>query len=155
MKKIWLATALFGFTAINAQYAKINNLLEQIENKKGQNVVNENFDGRKFILIKDYEDHTERDFITLNGSQATYVEVFDDKQTGQVSSNVFTGDMVKTGDTALSFRFDKLEGEKINLPLVKNFILNKQKKIFYLVDINTKDRWIDENSLFGKEREKK
>jgi hypothetical protein len=42
----------------------------------------------KSCVFKDEADHTERDFIVIKGNNATYVEVFDDKATGESSSNV-------------------------------------------------------------------
>ncbi len=138
----------------NGQYAKINAMLQRLEERRGlnQDLASENFEDRKFVLLKDFEDHVERQFITVKGTAATYVEVFDDKQTGQISSNVFSGDMQRMSDSMLSFRFDKLEGETVALPVAKNFILQKQKKILYLVDVNTKERWIDEAALGKKNK---
>ena len=42
-----------------------------------------------------------------------------------------------------------LEVKKIIITITKTFLLTSQKKIVYLIDINNKDRWIDEKS-FGK-----
>lgn len=95
-------------------------------------------------MIKDFEDHTERTFIIIKGKSATYVEMFDDKSNGKTSSNVFSGDYVRTRKNVISFRFDKLEGKKIAVPITKTMLLTKQKKTVYLVDVNTKERWIDE-----------
>ncbi len=149
MKKIFLLL-LTGFSfSLQAQYASINAILDELEERRGinQNMKNVNLDNAKFVLIKDFEDHTERSFIVLNGSQTTYVEMFDDKQNGKTSSNVFTGDVVRTQDNIISVRADKLEGEKIALPIVKNLMLVKQKKTLYLIDVNTKERWIEESAL--------
>lgn len=149
MKKIFLLLLTGLSFTIQAQYASMNAILDELEARKGinQNMKDVNLDNAKFVLIKDFEDHTERSFIVLNGSQATYVEMFDDKQNGKTSSNVFTGDVVRTQDNIISVRADKLEGEKIALPIVKNLMLAKQKKTLYLIDVNTKDRWIEESAL--------
>ena len=150
MKKIFL-TFVFSLLAFyaNAQYNTVNAILDRLEEDRGvkQNLKNENLDNKKFVIVKDFEDHTERTFIVIKGNDVTYIEMFDDKANGQTSSNVFTGDLVKTKSNLLSFRFDKLEGEKIALPITKTMMLGKQKKILYLIDVNTKERWIDEKSF--------
>ena len=120
-----------------------------MEERKGinKNLINVNIDDTKFVFIKDFDDHTERNFIVLKGSQATYVEVFDDKQTGETSANVFSGDIVRSKHQIISMRADKLEGKKIPIPITKTFLLTEQKKILYLIDINTRERWIEERSI--------
>lgn len=150
MKKILFAALLItAASSANAQYAKINQIISELEQRKGINsdLKNISIDDKKFVRIEDFEDHTERQFIVVKGNQATYAEVFDDKKTGQSSSNVFSGDVIRTNNNILSFRFDKLEGQKIALPIAKTMRMLKQKKVIYLVDVNTKDRWIDEVSV--------
>lgn len=150
MKNILIAALLFvAFTGLKAQYAAIDARLAELEARRGsrQKLKEENFDSRKFVLIKDFDDHTERQHLIIHGDKATFVEVFDDKSTGQISSNVFTGDVVRTDSQILSFRFDMLEGQKIPLPITKTLMMNKQKKILYLQDINTKERWVDEAAI--------
>jgi hypothetical protein len=150
MKKIIytlvFAASVFG---VKAQYGTLNAILDKLEAKKGinQSVTNEKFDDKKFVLIKDFDDHKERMFIVIKGKNATFVEIFDDKQRGDSSTNVFSGDVVKTGNNVVSLRFDKLEGEKINIPIAKVMLLTKQDDILYLLDSNNKDRWIDENAF--------
>ena len=154
MKKLLFATLLLiSAVGLKAQYGSINAILDRLEERKGinQNLKDENVDDRKFILVEDFDDHTERKFIVVKGSQATFVEMFDDKATGKSSSNVFSGDVVRTQHNILSFRFDKLEGQKISIPIAKTLLMTKQKKILYLVDVNTKDRWIDEAN-FGEDK---
>lgn len=153
MKKLSvIAVLLLSYVAVNAQFAEMDLRLKILEEKKGvrQNIKSENLSGKKFVLLKTFEDHNERLFMTIDGDKATYAEVFDDLKTGQTSSNVFQGDVLKTDANVLSFRFDTLEGEKIALPLVKNLLLTKQKSTLYLLDVNTKDRWIDESALASK-----
>lgn len=144
---LFLLLAIFGISA-NAQYNAVNARLERLEAKE-RNVSLKDFDisNKKFVLIKDFDDHTERMFITVNGDQATFVEVFDDKATGETTSNIFTGDVVKTENNVLSFRFDMLEGKKVALPVAKNLLATKQKRVLYLVDVNTRERWIDESAI--------
>ncbi len=152
MKKIFFVFYIcFATVILQAQYARINAVLDRLEERHGvnQNLSAEKLDGRKFVLIKDFEDHTERSFIVINGKNATYIEIFDDKKTGQSTSNVFTGDIVRSQHNIVSLRVDELEGEKIAVPIAKTLLLTKQKKTLYLIDVNTKERWIDEQ-MFSK-----
>ena len=144
---LFLLLAIFGISA-KAQYNAVNARLERLEAKE-RNVNLKDLDiiNKKFVLIKDFDDHTERMFITVNGDQATFVEVFDDKATGETTSNIFSGDVVKTENNVLSFRFDMLEGKKVALPVAKNLLATKQKRVLYLVDVNTRERWIDESAI--------
>ena len=150
MKKI-IFTALLAVSAVGlkAQYNVINERLRLLEEKKGlnQNTKEVDVSDKKFVLIQDFDDHTERMFITINGNEATYAEVFDDKASGQSSSNVFSGNVVRTNANMLSFRFDNLEGKKIALPLTKNLLMTKQRNTLYLIDVNTKQRWIDNAAI--------
>lgn len=139
---------LSGF-GLNAQYGTISAILDQLEERRGinKNLKDVNLDNSKFVLIKEFDDHTERSFIIIQGNLATYVEMFDDKQTGQSTSNVFSGDVVRSQHNIISLRADKLEGQKISMPLTKTLLLTKQKKVLYLIDVNTKERWIEEAAL--------
>ncbi|MDR6516542.1 hypothetical protein [Chryseobacterium camelliae] len=151
MRKICIGIMLLGASlGVKAQYGTLNQILTRLEERKGinQNLEHENIDNKKFVFIKDAEDHTERDFIVIKGNQATYVEVFDDKSTGQSSSNVFTGDIVRRKNI-VSLRADQLENKKIPMPVTKTLLLTKQDNILYLIDVNTRDRWIDEASYSG------
>lgn len=134
---------------LNAQYGTINAIIQKLEEKRGinQNLSDVNIDNRKFVLIKDFEDHTERSFIIIKGNLLTYVEMFDDKKTGESSSNVFSGDIVRPKSNLISLRADKLEDIKIRLPVTKTLLMTKQKKILYLIDINSKERWIEESAI--------
>ncbi|UJF28925.1 hypothetical protein L0B70_08645 [Kaistella sp. 97-N-M2] len=150
MKKILCAAVmLISAAAVQAQYASINTILDQLEARRGinQNLKNVNIDDTKFVLVKDFEDHTERSFIVLKDNLATYVEMFDDKKTGETSSNVFSGDIVRTQHNIISLRADKLEGQKIALPITKTLLMTKLKKTLYLVDVNTRERWIEESAI--------
>lgn len=152
MKKIFFALAFFCVSiSLHAQYGTLNKILDRLEERRGMNhdLKDVDINDRKFILIKEFDDHTERLFISVKGNTATFAEVFDDKSTGATSSNVFSGDVVRTNRNVLSFRFDKLENQKIAVPLTKTLMMAKQKNIIYLIDVNTRERWIDEAS-FGK-----
>ena len=149
MKKIIALFLFFSVLGLKAQYGSINAILDELEERRGvnKNLKNVSIDNVKFVLIKEFDDHTERNFIIIKGDQATYVEVFDDKQTGQSTSNVFSGDIVRSKNEIISLRADKLEGKKIPIALTKTFLMTKQKKILYLIDINTQERWIEEGSI--------
>ncbi|WP_426276569.1 hypothetical protein ACN9MN_15995 [Chryseobacterium sp. S-02] len=153
MKKILIGISLLAtLVSVKAQYGTINDILTQLEERKGvnQHLENVNIDNKKFVFIKDAEDHTERDFIVIKGNKVTYVEVFDDKATGESSSNVFSGDIVRSKKNIISLRADMLENQKVPIPVTKTLLLTKQKDILYLIDVNTKDRWIDEESYSKK-----
>ena len=150
MKKIFCATLiLISVVAIKAQYGSLNVILQRLEERKGinQNLQDVNINNTKFVLIKDFEDHTERSFIIIKDQFATYVEMFDDKKTGESYSNVFSGDIVRTNHNIVSLRADKLEGKKIAIPVAKTLLMTKQKNILYLIDINSKERWIEERAI--------
>lgn len=138
---------LFGITS--AQLNVVNYSLDQLEQNKrvNSNLENESLDNKKFVLIKDFEDHTERHFIILKGNKATFIEIFDDKTTGESHSNVFSGDVLRTRHNMISLRFDTLEREKLSVPVVKSLLLKKQQTHIYLTDMNTQERWFDENSM--------
>ncbi|TQM18427.1 hypothetical protein FB551_4210 [Chryseobacterium aquifrigidense] len=151
MRKLLIGTFLLGTLGLKAQYGTLNEILNRLEQRKGinQHLENVNIDNKKFVFIKDEADHTERDFIIIKGNNATYVEVFDDKATGESSSNVFTGDIIRKKNI-ISLRADMLENKKIPMPVTKTLLLTKQDDILYLIDVNTRDRWIDEASYSKK-----
>ncbi|WP_160139274.1 hypothetical protein [Chryseobacterium sp. c4a] len=151
MRKLLIGILFFGTLGVKAQYGSLNAILDRLEARRGinQNLEKVDIDNKKFVFIKDEADHTERDFIVIKGNNATYVEVFDDKATGESSSNVFTGDIVRKKNI-VSLRADVLEGKKIPMPVTKTLLLTQQDNILYLIDVNTRDRWIDEASYSKK-----
>ncbi|MCU7618991.1 hypothetical protein NZ698_17575 [Chryseobacterium sp. PBS4-4] len=154
MRKLFILALFFAGFALKAQnYGTINEILNRLEEKLGvnQHLENVSVDNKKFVLIKDFEDHTERSFIVIKGKDATYVEMFDDKKTGQSTSNVFSGDIIRKNNI-ISLRADKLENKKIPIPVAKTLLLTRQKEILYLIDINSRDRWIDEESYTKKSK---
>lgn len=156
MRKFLIGILFLGATfGLKAQYGSLNEILRRLEERKGvnQNLESVNIDNKKFVFIKDEADHTERDFIVIKGKTATYVEVFDDKATGESSSNIFTGDIIRKKNI-VSLRADMLENKKVPIPVAKTLLLTKQDDILYLIDVNTKARWIDEAS-FSKAKAKK
>lgn len=151
MRKLLIGIFLLGTLGLKAQYGTLNEILNRLEQRKGinQHLENVNIDNKKFVFIKDEADHTERDFIIIKGNNATYVEVFDDKATGESTSNVFTGDIIRKKNI-ISLRADMLENKKIPMPVTKTLLLTQQDNILYLIDVNTRDRWIDEASYSKK-----
>jgi len=151
MRKFLIGIFLLGTLGLKAQFGSLNEILNRLEQRKGinQHLENVNIDNKKFVFIKDEADHTERDFIIIKGNNATYVEVFDDKATGESSSNVFSGDIIRKKNI-ISLRADMLENKKIPMPVTKTLLLTQQDNILYLIDVNTKDRWIDETSFSKK-----
>ncbi len=150
MNKLILLIAFFTSSlALKAQYGTLNAILDRLEEKRGVNkdLKDVNIDDIKFVLIKDFDDHTERNFVIIKGNKATYVEMFDDKQTGETSSNVFSGDIVRSRHNIISLRADQLENQKIALPITRTFLMTKQKKVLYLIDVNNKERWIEESAF--------
>ena len=150
MTKIFSFVLLIvGSMVMKAQYGSINAILDKLEARRGinQNLKDVNIDNTKFVLIKEFDDHTERSFIIIKGNLATYVEIFEEKKNGKTSSNFFWGDVVRKNHNILSLRADKLEGTKIAIPIAKTFLMTKQKEVLYLADINTKDRWIEEGAI--------
>lgn len=150
MIKIFSGLLLIGASFFaNAQYGSLNAILTKLEERKGinQNLNNVNIDDKKFVLVKDSPDHTERDFIVIKGNKVTYVEIFDDKASGESTSNVFSGDIVRSRKNIISLRADILENKKVPIPVTKTFLLTRLDDILYLIDVNSRDRWIDEASF--------
>lgn len=147
MLRLFVVMAVLFTVSVQAQFATMNKILDRTAERRQANkdLSKITLDGKKFLLIRDFPDHTERSFISVNGDQLTFVEVFDDKQTGQSSSNVFSGDVVRTRHNMISLRADKLEGERIGLPLTKTLQLVVRDKTLYLKDIHTGDYWTEES----------
>lgn len=142
-KLLIVLTFFTNILFINAQFDKVNASIQKIEAKSysKENLTLDSLDNKEFILIKDFNDHTERYILNIKEGKATYIKLVDDKKTGKNTSKVFTGDVVKTKRATYSFRFDMLEKQKLPLPLVKTLFLTKQKNTLYFFDMNTKDRW--------------
>lgn len=143
---------LLASLSAQAQSSRLDELLSILEAKKGLRIAKTDVDisDKKFVLIKDFDEYTERNFIILKDNLVTMVEVFDDKKTGETTSKIFTGDMVRTNKNLISIRLDKQESKPLSVPLTKALLLAEQKQILYLLDLNTKERWIDESSLTKK-----
>ena len=155
MKKILFFCALtFVFSGVNAQnFGSLDAIIQKLEkrNKTNKNAVDYSIQNKKFVNVQNFDDHDERFIIEFNNDNSiTLIELFDDKSTGQTSSNIFTGDFVRKNNI-ISIRADKLEGQRIAIPLTYMFYLMNVKDIWYLKDMNNNLRWIENNSL-GKKK---
>lgn len=153
MKKLFILTGIISASLFNAQsYSAINDLLQKIEAKHAKMIDASGYtvNNKKFVLIEDFDDHSERHILEFNADNTlTLVELIDDKETGKSYSNIFTGDFVRKRN-AISVRADLLEGKKIVRPLVYNLYIMKANDIWYLTDINSKKRWIENNNIIKK-----
>ena len=73
MNKLILLIAFFASSlALKAQYGTLNAILDRLEEKRGVNkdLKDVNIDDIKFVLIKDFDDHTERNFVIIKGNKA-------------------------------------------------------------------------------------
>lgn len=155
MNKLFFTLLLLTFCGLKAQYGTLDAILEKLEARKGvnQEILKESIDGKKFVNIKEFDDHTERKFIIINDKNVTYVEISDNKSNDESSSKVFSGDVIRKKNM-VSIRCDLLEGKKIPVAIAKTFFLTKQDDIMYMIDINSRERWIDESS-YGKGKQQK
>ncbi|PIE50207.1 MAG: hypothetical protein CSA38_04325 [Flavobacteriales bacterium] len=147
MKKqiLFILFLLFAIN-INAQYGTAERVLTRLEQRKGlhqEQVKKMSISGKKFVLIKDFKDHTERKFISFDGKKVTYVELIDDKKTGKTSSKVFTGDMMRNKHNVVSIRANYLEGKRIPIAITKTMVFMQLDDKLYLIDANTKEEWIE------------
>lgn len=153
MKKLFILTGIISASFFNAQsYSAINDLLQKIEAKHAKMIDASDYtvNNKKFVLIEDFDDHSERHILEFNADNTlTLIELIDDKETGKSYSNIFTGDFVRKRN-AISVRADLLEGKKIVRPLVYNLYIMKANDIWYLTDINSKKRWIENNNIIKK-----
>lgn len=151
-KALCVALFIVLSSMMHAQYGSIDAILTKLEKRRGMNQYMEpiNLSGKKFILIEDFADHTERSFLVIEGKQCTLVELFDDKSNNESVSNVYSGDVVQSRKNMVSMRADMLEGKKIAPPVTKTFYATMQDDVLYLLDITTKKRWIEESALTKK-----
>lgn len=155
MKKVlFVCTLMLAIISINAQnYEQLNDLISKIEkrNKQNRDATDYIIEDKKYVFIQKFDDHDERHIIEFSPDKSfTLIELFDDHKTGKTASNVFTGDYVRKKNV-VSVRADKLEGKKIGMPLTYTFYLMNAKKVWYLKDLNSDGRWI-ENTTLGKKK---
>lgn len=151
MKKILAgAVLIFSTCAVNAQnFGLINKILNKLENdnKTQKDYDDFNLEGKKFFVLADDADHSERHIIEfLPENKVQVIELIDDKKTGDTFSNLFNGDILRKHNS-ISVRADILEGEKIPVPKVYNLLLNFYRGYWYLVDVNTGEKWLETNYL--------
>lgn len=144
-----ISIILVSISVKSQNYDQLSNIIAKFEKRVKDNTSNNSLDikNKKFVLIQTFEDHDERKIVEFNNDGSiTLIEVFDDKENGKSSSNIFTGDYVRKNNI-VSIRADKLEGEKIGLPLTYTMYLLNAKNIWYLKDIANNQRWIENNNL--------
>ncbi|WP_417430463.1 hypothetical protein [Halpernia sp.] len=151
MRKILVsAFILFSFCLFSAQNFKlINKILDKLEtnNKSQKEYDNYNLEGKKFFVLVDAPDHSERHIIEfLADNKVQIIELIDDKKMGDNFSNIFNGDILRKHNS-ISVRGDILEGKKIPIPKVYNLLLNYYKGYWYLLDINTGEKWLETHYL--------
>jgi len=155
MKKIVFLTALLSSVFFYSQnYSAINDILEKIErkHKKARDASDYNISHKKFVLMEDYEDHSERHILEFGAdNKITLIEVIDDKATGQSYSNIFSGDYIRKRN-AISIRANYLEGKQIATPIIHSLYLMNANQVWYLKDINNSKRWIENNNLIKKKK---
>lgn len=155
MKKSLLFLSLIASACFYSQdYSGINKILEKIEEKgkKMKDASNYDLKNKKFVLMEDFDDHSERHILEFNADGTlTMIELIDDKSTGKSFSNIFTGDYIRKRN-AISVRANYLEGKKIAMPISINLYLMNASDIWYLKDINNSKRWIENNNMIKKKK---
>jgi len=153
MKKLVLFLSLTSSVYFYSQnFSAINDILQKIESKhkKMKDASGYTINNKKFVLVEDFEDHSERHILEFKEDNSiTLIELIDDKATGQTYSNIFSGDFIRKRN-AISIRANYLEGKQIATPIVYSLYLMNANDIWYLKDINTSKRWIENNNLTKK-----
>ena len=146
-----LITSIFYYSQ---SFSTLDKILEKLEAKEKtlRDASHYDMKDKKFIIIEDFNDHSERHILQFNADNSILLtEVIDDKSTGKTSSNIFTGDYIRKKN-AVSIRADQLEGKKIPIPVTYNLYIMNANNIWYLKDINTNKRWIENNVLIKKQK---
>ncbi|PZU89673.1 MAG: hypothetical protein DI529_03960 [Chryseobacterium sp.] len=153
MKKTLLFFSLISSVYFYSQnYSALNDLLEKIEikHKKMRDASGYVLNNKKFVLIEDFEDHSERHILEFKDDNSlTLIELIDDKATGKTYSNIFSGDFIRKRN-AVSVRANYLEGKQIAEPIIYSLYLMNANDVWYLKDINNSKRWIENNNLLKK-----
>lgn len=153
-KTIFFLSLLSSVYFYSQDFSGINKILEKIEEKgkKLKDASSYDLKGKKFVLVEDFEDHGERHVLEFNADGSlTLIELIDDKSSGESFSNIFSGDYIRKKN-AVSVNANFLEGKKIAMPLVYNLYIMNAGDIWYLKDINTNKRWIENNNLIKKKK---
>lgn len=158
MKKLFALLLVGAVHWANAQgYTELNKLLHRLEQEQKINRETElhyDLNGKKFLFLKDFPEKTERKILEINENEIRLIDLVDDKGTNKTASQIYTGDVMRK-DFVVSVRADKLEGQKLRMPLTYLYHLTFKGGIWYLIDANTGDRWIDTNDLNKKPIEEK
>ena len=153
-KTIFILSLLSSAYFYSQDFSGINKILDKIEskNKKIKDASDYDLKGKKFVMVEEFDDHSERHILEMNDDGTlTLIELIDDKATGKSFSNIFTGDFVRKKN-AVSVRANFLEGQKIAMPLIYNLYIMNADNIWYLKDINNSKRWIENNNLVKKKK---
>jgi len=151
-KTIFFLSLLSSAYFYSQDFSGINKILEKIETKHKRMKDATDFDlkSKKFVMVEDFDDHGERHILEFNADGTlTLIELIDDKSSGKSFSNIFTGDYIRKKN-AVSVRVNFLEGKQISLPISYNLYIMNADKIWYLKDINSSKRWIENNNLIKK-----
>ena len=155
MKKLLILVLVMFMVGVKAQgYTELNKLLYRLEQENKINHDTEmhyDLNGKRFLYVKDYEDETERWVLEIKNDEAQLIELIDDKGTGKTISQIYTGDVIRKKHV-VSLRFHQLEGQRLGTPLTFLHHITYQGGIWYLIDVNAGNRWIDTNDL-GKKKE--
>lgn len=151
MKKIVVGFVLIlSAGSLSAQnFGALNKILDKLESNSKTQIEYDNYklEGKKFFVLAEDAEHSERHIIEfLADNKMQLIELIEDKQTKDKFSNIFNGDIVRNHNN-ISVRADVLEGEKIPLPKVYNLLLNFSNGYYYLVDINTGEKWLETKYL--------
>lgn len=155
MKKTALLLSLLVSILFYSQnYSALNDVLDKIEkkHKKMRDASDYIISNKKFVLMEDFEDHSERHILEFGAdNKVTLIELIDDKATGQTFSNIFSGDYIRKRN-AISIRANYLEGKPIAIPIIHSLYLMNANNVWYLKDINDNKRWIENNNLIKKNK---
>lgn len=153
MKKLFaLLPLLVGFLSYNVHaqgYVELNKTLHRLEQENKINHDTEkhyDLEGKKFIFLNDFPEKTERWILEIKDGNSRLIALEDDKTTGKTTSKIYTGDVVRKKHV-VSIRMDKMENERLSIPLTYLYHITYQKGIWYMIDANTGYRWIDTQDL--------
>lgn len=151
MRKVLSAFAII-LVCVSVQAQELgafNKILDKLGNEASTGKQYDDFvlEGKKFVAVRDSADHSEKIVVEFHPqNKITVIELITDKKTKEDFSNVFTGDVMRNHN-AISVRADMLEGKKLGNPIVYNFYLAYHKGIYYLININNQEKWIETNYL--------
>lgn len=155
MKKfLFIFSICISAVSFSQDSSALNKILDKLEAKQKnmKDVSGYDIAAKKFVLIENFEDHSERHILEFNtDNNLQLIELIDDKATGETYSNIFTGDYIRKKN-AISVEVNYLENKQITTPIIYNLYLANAGNIWYLKDINTGKRWIENNNLIKKKK---